>query len=145
MRGAAPLPHLGLRATRGVPLPVTGRIRRIKTVLALLLVGVFALTPWLRWDRGPGLPGQAVIFDIGGRRLFVFDLELWPQELPLVVLAPLPEPSSFASLSFRVFPTAVVAGSRPAPPSPRVPPRWAGWLSVARASFCLWGRPRVAA
>lgn len=87
MPRAAPSPHLGLRTTRGVPLPVTGRIRRIKTALALLLVGLFALTPWLRWDRGPGLPGQAVIFDIGGRRLFAFDLELWPQELPLAVLA----------------------------------------------------------
>lgn len=67
------------------PAAVTGRYRRIKTGLALLLLGWFFLVPWLRWDRGPDLPGQAILFDLPGRRLFLFGLEFWPQELPIAV------------------------------------------------------------
>jgi cytochrome c oxidase accessory protein FixG len=79
-------PHLARRAARSAPRPVAGRYRRTKTVLAVAMLGFFVLVPWLRWDRGPDLPDQAVLFDIGARRLFLFGIELWPQDLPLVVL-----------------------------------------------------------
>ena len=36
--------------------------------------------PWLRWDRGPYLPDQAVLIDLPSRRFFFFFLEIWPQE-----------------------------------------------------------------
>lgn len=70
---------------RPVPLPVKGRFRRIKTAVGALLLGLFFLVPWLRFDRGPGEPGQAVIFDVPGRRFLAFGLEFWPQDLPIVL------------------------------------------------------------
>lgn len=70
---------------RPTPLPVRGRYRRIRTVVGAGLLGLFFILPWLRWDRGPGEPGQAVIFDVPGRRLLAFGLEFWPQDLPLVL------------------------------------------------------------
>ena len=45
---------------------------------------VYYLLPWLRWDRGPGLPDQAVLMDIGQGRILFFNLAIWPQELYLV-------------------------------------------------------------
>ena len=39
------------------------------------------LTPWLRWDRGPGAPNQAVLADMAGGRLYFFGIEIWPQEV----------------------------------------------------------------
>ncbi|QFR33461.1 cytochrome c oxidase accessory protein CcoG [Ancylobacter sp. TS-1] len=68
-----------------IPHAVRGRFRSIKTVLAGLMLGFFFLAPWLRWERGPALPGQAILFDLPGRRLFVFGLEFWPQDLPIAV------------------------------------------------------------
>jgi polyferredoxin len=68
-----------------IPHAVRGRFRRIKTGLTWGMLGFFFLVPWLRWDRGPDLPGQAVLFDLPGRRLFVFGLEFWPQDLPIAV------------------------------------------------------------
>lgn len=68
-----------------IPHAVRGRFRRIKTALTVVLLGFFFLTPWLRWERGEGLPGQAVLFDLPGRRLMVFGLEFWPQDLPIAV------------------------------------------------------------
>ena len=38
-------------------------------------------TPWLRWDRGPGAPNQAVLADMAGGRLYFFGIEIWPQEV----------------------------------------------------------------
>jgi len=70
---------------RPVPLPVKGRYRRIKTLVGLGLIGLFFAVPWLRFDRGLDQPGQAVMFDVPGRRLLVFGLEFWPQDLPLVL------------------------------------------------------------
>ena len=37
--------------------------------------------PWLRWERGPGVPDQAVLIDMPGRRAYFFWIEIWPQEI----------------------------------------------------------------
>lgn len=68
-----------------IPQTVRGRYRTIKTAIAWFLLSFYFITPWIRWDRGPSLPDQAVLFDLGGRRLFVFGLEFWPQDLPIAV------------------------------------------------------------
>lgn len=83
-------------ATRGgpvVPQSVTGKFRRIKWTVLALCLGVYYLVPFLRWDRGPGEPSQAVLLDFERARLYVFFVELWPQDLwvltGLLVLATL--------------------------------------------------------
>ena len=63
------------------PKAVKGRYRSIKTVLGVVLLALFVLLPWLRWDRGPGAADQAVLFDLGEQRIFLFGLELWPQHI----------------------------------------------------------------
>ena len=63
------------------PKAARGRFRRIKSALMLALLAFFALLPWLRWDRGLGLPDQAVLFDLESQRFYLFALELWPQHI----------------------------------------------------------------
>ncbi len=46
--------------------------------------GHLLLTPWIRWDRGPHLPNQAVLVDLAGRRFFFFMIEIWPYEFYFV-------------------------------------------------------------
>lgn len=66
---------------RVVPQSVSGRYRRRKwTALALCLLIYYAL-PFLRWDRGPGAPTQAVLIDFDRPRLYFFFIEIWPQEV----------------------------------------------------------------
>jgi len=68
-----------------IPQTVRGRYRTIKTIVALSLLTFYFVAPWIRWDRGLQLPNQAILFDLPGRRLFVFGLEFWPQDLPIAV------------------------------------------------------------
>ena len=63
------------------PKAVRGRYRRVKTWLGAALLALFALLPFLRWDRGPGVPDQAVLFDLGSQRFYIFALQLWPQHV----------------------------------------------------------------
>ncbi|WP_245986758.1 cytochrome c oxidase accessory protein CcoG [Azospirillum thermophilum] len=63
------------------PKAVRGRYRRIKTATGTVLLALFALLPWLRWDRGPDAPGQAVLLDLGNQRFYLFAVELWPQQI----------------------------------------------------------------
>ncbi|MEO1193556.1 MAG: cytochrome c oxidase accessory protein CcoG [Pseudomonadota bacterium] len=58
-----------------------GRYRQIKWVVLLVSLGIYYLLPWLRWDRGPGQPDQAVLLDLPTRRFYFFWLEIWPQEV----------------------------------------------------------------
>ena len=44
------------------------------------LLGIYYITPWLRWDRGPDAPDQAVLIDLANRRFYFFFIEIWPQE-----------------------------------------------------------------
>jgi cytochrome c oxidase accessory protein FixG len=63
------------------PKSVSGFYRRLKWRLLWLLLGVYYVAPWLRWDRGPGAPDQAILVDAGQGRLFFFMIEIWPQEV----------------------------------------------------------------
>ena len=63
------------------PQAVSGAFRRIKWTLLVLALSVYYLLPFVRWDRGPHLPHQAVLVDMPGRRFYFFFIELWPQEV----------------------------------------------------------------
>jgi cytochrome c oxidase accessory protein FixG len=63
------------------PQSVHGRFRRIKWTILSITLGVYYLLPFVRWNRGPGLPGQAVMVDFPNRRFYFFFIELWPQEV----------------------------------------------------------------
>ncbi|RPH70169.1 MAG: 4Fe-4S binding protein, partial [Hyphomicrobiales bacterium] len=62
------------------PKDVAGTFRRLKWILLVVLLGIYYITPWIRWDRGPGAPDQAVLIDMANRRFYFFFIEIWPQE-----------------------------------------------------------------
>jgi cytochrome c oxidase accessory protein FixG len=63
------------------PMAVHGTFRRIKWSLLCLTLGIYYLLPFLRFDRGPNAPGQAVLVDLEHRRFYFFFIEIWPQEV----------------------------------------------------------------
>ena len=62
------------------PKRATGPFRRFKWIVMLITLGIYYITPWLRWDRGSGLPDQAVLLDMANRRFYFFFIEIWPHE-----------------------------------------------------------------
>lgn len=66
------------------PRRVSGRFRTLKWWIMGFTLGIYYLTPWLRWDRGPALPNQAVLVDMANRRFFFFMIEIWPHEFYFV-------------------------------------------------------------
>ncbi|MBA84871.1 cytochrome c oxidase accessory protein CcoG [Thalassobius sp. S69A] len=66
------------------PRRVSGKFRNLKWWIMAITLGIYYLTPWLRWDRGPALPDQAVLVDLGNRRFFFFMIEIWPHEFYFV-------------------------------------------------------------
>ena len=66
---------------RVYPKAVFGKIRSVKWAVLILCLALYYLVPWLRWDRGPGMPDQAVLVDMTNARLFFFWIEIWPQEI----------------------------------------------------------------
>jgi len=63
------------------PQSVKGTYRSIKWAVLALTLGIYYLLPFVRWDRGPGAPSQAVLVDLPNRRFYFFFIELWPQEV----------------------------------------------------------------
>ena len=53
------------------PRRVSGFFRTFKWWLMAVTLGIYYLTPWIRWDRGPSLPDQAVLVGYG-RAAFLF-------------------------------------------------------------------------
>lgn len=62
------------------PKAVKGRFRRLKWTIMAVTLGIYYLLPWLRWDRGPYAPDQAVLLDLVNQRFYFFFVEIWPQE-----------------------------------------------------------------
>lgn len=62
------------------PKSVKGTFRSLKWTMMAITLTIYYVTPWLRWDRGPHAPDQAVLVDLANRRFYFFTIEIWPQE-----------------------------------------------------------------
>ena len=63
------------------PKRVSGKYRRLKWIAMIVMLGIYYGVPFLRWDRGEGIPDQAVLIDLPARRAYWFWIEIWPQEV----------------------------------------------------------------
>ena len=59
---------------------VRGSFRSFKNAVLATAFLVFFGLPWLSWNRLEG-PAQALAFDLVGRRFFVFDMVIYPQDV----------------------------------------------------------------
>ena len=73
-------PSLYERRKGVYPKSVDGFFRRLKWAMMCVTLCIYYVTPWLRWDRGPYAPDQAVLVDLAHRRFFMFEIEIWPHE-----------------------------------------------------------------
>lgn len=63
---------------------IDGPFRRFKWLVMVVTLAIYYITPWIRWDRGPYAPDQAVLIDLAHRRFYMFDIEIWPHEFYFV-------------------------------------------------------------
>ncbi|GBF28030.1 hypothetical protein MnTg02_03092 [bacterium MnTg02] len=62
------------------PKRTAGTFRSLKWHIMAVTLAIYYVTPWLRWDRGPYAPDQAVLVDLANRRFYFFSIEIWPHE-----------------------------------------------------------------
>lgn len=62
------------------PQAISGRFNRIRIWLAVILMGLLFITPWLRIDDMP-----AILFDLGRRRFIIFGNVFWPHDAWLLI------------------------------------------------------------
>lgn len=63
------------------PKRVSGLYRNLKWVAMVVCLAIYYLVPFIRWDRGPTAPDQAVLIDLERGRAYWFWIEIWPQEI----------------------------------------------------------------
>ena len=63
------------------PKRVWGKFRKLKWIAMVITLAIYYLTPFIRWDRGPYMPDQAVLIDLPNRKAYWFWIEIWPQEV----------------------------------------------------------------
>ncbi|MDE1922470.1 MAG: cytochrome c oxidase accessory protein CcoG [Gammaproteobacteria bacterium] len=76
---AAPNEALYAAHRKVYPRDVTGRFARLRVLSVLALLGLYYVMPWVRWDGR-----QAVLFDLPGRKFYVFGLTFFPQDFFLL-------------------------------------------------------------
>jgi cytochrome c oxidase accessory protein FixG len=69
------------KRTKLYPKRVWGKYRKLKWLAMVVLLSIYYFVPWIRWDRGPNVPDQAVLIDMPARRAYFFFIEIWPQEI----------------------------------------------------------------
>ncbi|MEL7481814.1 MAG: cytochrome c oxidase accessory protein CcoG [Pseudomonadota bacterium] len=80
--GSRPPEHADLYAKRKQIYPklAHGKFRLIKWLVMAATLSVYYLLPWILWERGDGIPNQAVLADFEGEKFYFFWIEIWPQE-----------------------------------------------------------------
>ncbi len=66
---------------RVYPRAVEGAYRNLKWAAMMVCLAIYYLVPFIRWDRGPNAPDQAVLIDMERGRAYWFWIEIWPQEV----------------------------------------------------------------
>ncbi len=84
-QAAAPEPPLYAKHVKVQPRAVKGTVRTVKWAVLGLLLGLYYVAPWLRWNRGPGVPDQMFLADLSNARMFIGPFEIWPQEIYYLV------------------------------------------------------------
>ena len=81
--GDAPAAEIQLYAdrVRVYPRAVHGIARNVKWAILVACLVVYYVTPWIRWDRGPGRANQAVLIDMAHERFYIFGLTFWPEDI----------------------------------------------------------------
>ncbi|WP_290927812.1 cytochrome c oxidase accessory protein CcoG, partial [Hyphomonas sp. UBA1472] len=81
--GGEPPRHEDLYAKRKQIYPklAHGKFRTIKWIVMAATLGVYYGLPWVRWNRGEGIPDQAVLADFSSEKFYFFFIELWPQDI----------------------------------------------------------------
>ena len=69
------------RVAKSIRRACSGTFRRIKWAALIVTLGIYYLLPFVRWDRGPNAPHQAVLIDFPNNRFYFFFIEIWPQEV----------------------------------------------------------------
>ncbi len=77
----APKIKLFEKARKIYPKDITGTFRRLKWAVMAALLAIYYFTPFIRFDRGPHIPSQAILIDMEGRRAYFFMFEIWSQEV----------------------------------------------------------------
>jgi cytochrome c oxidase accessory protein FixG len=57
------------------PREVNGYFTRLRVISLVTLLGIYYVTPLLQWNGR-----QAILFDLPGRKFYLFGLTLWPQD-----------------------------------------------------------------
>jgi cytochrome c oxidase accessory protein FixG len=81
---SGPVPSLYAPQEPVFPRKVKGFFRTFKWWIMAVTLGIYYLTPWIRWDRGVNLPDQAVLIDMANRRFYFFWIEIWSHEFYFV-------------------------------------------------------------
>lgn len=63
------------------PQSIKGRFRNLKWILNTVFIGIYLLTPFIRFDRGESSPNQAILIDLPNSKAYFFWIEIWPQEV----------------------------------------------------------------
>ena len=81
--GPTPPPPKDLYAKRQQIYPklAHGKFRMVKWAVMGVTLAIYYLLPWLRWDRGEGIPNQAVLADFESEKFYFFFIEIWPQDI----------------------------------------------------------------
>ena len=66
---------------RVYPRSVHGPARNVKWAVLIVCLALYYAVPWIRWDRGPGRPSQAVLLDLQNERFHFFNVKFWPQDI----------------------------------------------------------------
>ena len=73
--------HLYEKRKQIYPKLAHGTFRNLKWLAMAVLLGVYYAVPWIRWDRGEGIPNQAVLADFKSEKFYFFFIEIWPQDI----------------------------------------------------------------
>ncbi|MEO1305622.1 MAG: cytochrome c oxidase accessory protein CcoG [Pseudomonadota bacterium] len=81
--GPTPPPPRDLYAKREQIYPklAHGKFRSFKWLVMAVTLTIYYALPWLRWERGEGIPNQAVLADFESEKFYFFFIEIWPQDI----------------------------------------------------------------